>query len=201
MKAKEYNDIKWEDIFYLDSTSPSGLKRIKEVRTPRGGIRHLAGADVGCRAYTLNGKPYAWKLKMSKQAYSVHRVIWVLLHGSIDRDLVVDHLDGNPFNNSIDNLALKTIRHNNQNRAMYITNTSNHTGVCFRTRTDKHGERYSFWTAAWEENGKKRSKFFSVKKYGHDLGRDMAILTREKAIKLLNLGGQMYTDRCRDSSR
>ena len=56
----------------------------------------------------------------------MHRIIM-----NAPKDMIVDHKDGNPFNNTKDNLRLCTRRQNNQNRVANKKNkTSRYKGVC-----------------------------------------------------------------------
>lgn len=42
----------------------------------------------------------------------IHRLVYETFHGEIPSNLTVDHIDGNIYNNSLDNLQLLTIRDN-----------------------------------------------------------------------------------------
>ena len=42
----------------------------------------------------------------------MHRLVWNYFNGSIPKDKVIDHIDGNPSNNNIKNLQLLTHREN-----------------------------------------------------------------------------------------
>lgn len=52
--------------------------------------------------------------KKSKN-YSVHRFIWECFNGPIPDGLEVDHIDGNPMNNKLENLRLGTHKENCNN--------------------------------------------------------------------------------------
>ena len=54
----------------------------------------------------------------------------MLIYGNIDTEMVIDHLDGNPFNNNIKNLSLKTLAGNARNRHKQKDNKTGITGVC-----------------------------------------------------------------------
>jgi len=126
----------------------------------------------------------------------VHRVIWCLLNGNhVDPLLVVDHLDGNPLNNATTNLTLKTVRGNSENRVMSINNSTGYTGVRFRIRQDKNGER-PYFIAMWKPRDQKQmNKAFSVNKHGYETAKALAIAYRNEQITLLNAAGASYTSR------
>lgn len=57
---------------------------------------------------------FHWK---GKDQY-LHRAMWELTRGRIPEGMMVDHIDGNPRNNSIDNLRLATRAENGRNRVI-----------------------------------------------------------------------------------
>lgn len=196
MKIRDYNSVNWKEHFYLDETSPSGLCRLKNVYTPNGGLRYKANTPVGSRHYKVSGKPSSWEVKLGGTIYLAHRIIWILLYGSIDTELVIDHFDGDAFNNSYNNLKLKTARANCQNLSKNISNTSGTTGVHLQSYQKKDGTITKYWMATWHNPPRKiHTKCFPVNKYGYSLAKEMAVLARKEAIENLNLNGQSYTNR------
>ncbi|MBR8343039.1 HNH endonuclease [Burkholderia ambifaria] len=65
----------------------------------------------------------------------VHRLIFLLHHGFLPE--FVDHIDGNPRNNSIENLRAATRHENARNVKTPVTNTSGRKGVYFIKATGK----------------------------------------------------------------
>lgn len=63
----------------------------------------------------------------------VHRVIWAILNDA-HTDLFIDHIDGNPQNNKIENLRAVSNQENLKNARMWSHNTSGLTGVSWDTR-------------------------------------------------------------------
>jgi hypothetical protein len=86
-------------------------------------------AGYATRRHTVNGK---------QKQIRMHRVI---LERMIGRDIQTgefpDHIDGNPLNNSRDNLRLVTRAQNNQNSRMRKDNTSGCKGVNLNKTTNK----------------------------------------------------------------
>lgn len=195
MKPKDYNSIEWSNYFYLDETSPSGLRWKISRSGGSGGRKITSGAIAGTLQKTPVGKPKLWRVGLNGVFYVVHRIIYVLLNGSIRLDLVIDHLDGDGTNNTYQNLVLKSPRANQQNCRLASNNTSGFTGV-YPSFTQKGDTIFYRWIARWsDKNSKTLSKSFSVNKFGYDAALAMAVDYRTSQIKLLNEAGQYYTDR------
>lgn len=64
-----------------------------------------------------------------------------------DRNLIVDHIDGNPLNNQKKNLRICSKLDNTRNRRKYISNTSGYKGVHFQKANSK-------WEASIQINNK-----------------------------------------------
>lgn len=76
-------------------------------RIYKSGERRLAGYS-DARGYRI--------LSVNNKSRFAHRVIWEHVHGPIPDGLEIDHIDGNPKNNSILNLRLVTHTQNMQNQ-------------------------------------------------------------------------------------
>ena len=101
------------DRFYVDSTSPSGLRYVKNGR----------------HAGTKNRRGY-WRVKICGTRYPGHRIVQALRTGKDLAALTVDHLDRNPSNNHIFNLRWATMTEQALNRSS--TNRTGYKGVHFR---------------------------------------------------------------------
>jgi len=75
-----------------------------------------------------------------------HRIAWVISQGSLPIHYI-DHIDGNPENNKIENLRDVTHKINHRNRKMRPDNTSGYTGVTLDKRLGK-------WRANVHINGR-----------------------------------------------
>ena len=70
---------------------------------------------VGQEAGTRYAKGYR-RVYFDGKTHGVHRVIWQMFNGDIPDGMQVDHIDGNPENNKIENLRLVTSQQNAMNR-------------------------------------------------------------------------------------
>jgi len=186
-KTRELDYEFFNKILYYDESSPSGL-RWKVDRISKSGSKILcADKVVGWKQKERNGNFKGWGFKIGRVNYPAHRIIWLLLSGELDSDLVVDHKDGNPLNNKKENLRLKTQADNSRNRRA----TSSSSGVGQRVLPSGVVN----YTAYWTINGVLKSKTFASSKYGHEEAFKMAREVRETKIKELIALGFDYTDR------
>lgn len=96
-----------------------------------------------------------------------HRAIYFLFHKNLP--LIVDHIDGNPSNNAIENLRAATLSQNQMNSKQSVKNTSGRKGVFWHKRAGK-------WTASIRVNDK-------LKHLGVFENFESAVMAREKAEK------------------
>lgn len=176
--------------FKYSENSPSGL--VWTVNQPRGKYNHRIGCPAGSKE-SRNSQPHRWRVKPMgiNKSIAVHRIVWAL-HFPISEDKVIDHIDGNPWNNKIENLRAVDMKTNSRNMKKRVTNISGVTGVHFKRNTSGH----TLWTAIWrEENSKNKSKSFAVEKYGYDEAFRLACEFRKNKIEELRARGFGYTDR------
>lgn len=176
------------EFFYYDEESASGL-RWKRVYGK--GSTAKIGDVVGS-----NDNGY-WRVHALGDHYKGHKIVWALNNNFENQDgLHIDHIDGNPSNNRIENLRLVGREINARNKPMMKNNTSGHTGVCFQNVKTKNGNYVERYVAGWRDiNGKARTKCFSVNVYGYELAEHLAKEYRLHQIDLLNLMDAGYTDR------
>lgn len=160
------------------------------------GVIWKAGKYIGKVAgkrESRNNQNHRWRVTLPGTGVSlaVHRIVWAL-HYNLSTDSVVDHIDGDPWNNRIENLRAVDMKTNSRNMKKRSTNTSGVTGVHFKRNTSGH----TFWTAIWrEEDSKNKSKSFMVEKYGYDEAFRLACEFRKNKIEELKARGFGYTDR------
>ncbi len=130
--------------FYLDESSPSGLRmRIDSgVRNPK--CKRFAGEHAG-----FKDEDGYWIVGIGRCYMKVSRIVWILTNGQIPDGLFVDHKDGNPSNNHPSNLQVIT---NPQNvraiNKLPCTSTSGFMGVSWRPEKQ-------MWRSYFTRNGKR----------------------------------------------
>ena len=82
-------------------------------------------------------------LKINGRMYLAHRIIYLLHHKTLPRYL--DHIDGNRFNNHIENLRSCSLGQNNMNCKKRVSNISGHKNVSYRKNLNK-------WIVEVQEN-------------------------------------------------
>lgn len=180
----------WEEYFYYDETSPTCLRWKIEIRSGRNGNK------VNCRVNDVAGSVQSSNklhsvVSLDGIQYLVHRVIYEMFNGPLTADDVVDHRDGNGWNNRIINLRKTTHEVNMRNCKQRVDNQTGVTGV--HKYLSRHGTYY--YSATWKRSdGKQGSKTFSTTKYGDERAFQLACEYREKMINERNQQGAGYTD-------
>ena len=169
-----------DDWLYYDETSPTCLrwKRDKFVGRYMNVHRLVKDSPAGHEGTRRS------QLMLDNIRYALHHVVWWLFYKQKVNGRVIDHIDGNPFNNKISNLRLVDCALNARNMKMNTTNTSGVTGVSL------HQEKY--WKATWRENKKPKCKYFPIKEEG---SFEKAVEYRKSKIRELNESGYGYTER------
>jgi len=91
---------------------------------------------------------HAVDVTIDKIKYRAHRVIWLLIHKKDPGEMMIDHIDGNPHNNKIDNLRVATAKQNQCNQKIRSDNTSGLKGVSWSAERKK-------WQTGIQVNGKR----------------------------------------------
>jgi len=102
---------------------------------------------------------------------------WHQLFFKYEGGLVADHINNKTFDNRIDNIRIVLAIENNRNRTINSNNTSGKQGV-YHFINKRKGLHY--WKAEIRDNNHKRiSKCFSVKKLGDEEAKRQAIECRK----------------------
>lgn len=198
---RDYNAIDWHSLFYYEPSSKTGLKwKVNRYAGKNNGITcALAGEDAGSiHIDHSKGTEYALVCS-SRKNWFAHRVIWIMHNGYLDPEYVIDHIDGNSLNNSIENLRVVKQKLNNRNASARKDNNTGISGVHFTTAKNKDNPKgYTYATATWYydygDRTQRYCKHFSVVKYGLLPAFAMACKYREQKIAELNANGAGYTD-------
>ena len=103
-------------------------------------------------AFTYVSKGYLTG-RIYNKGYLAHRVIFCLFYGRWPTT-EIDHIDGDPCNNRIENLREVSSSDNSKNMKRMSHNRSGVTGVYYELYTDK-------WCASIESNGERYKKRFT----------------------------------------
>lgn len=176
----------YAEYFAVDSIACSGLARTNAVWTGN----YLKG-KLGSIGYISerNGKKY-WRVKFKNKSIMIHRVIWILVNGDIPDNQIIDHIDGNGLNNSIENLRIISKQLNCKNKTKNKNNTTGQTGVFKFNEDNLNGYR-----AIVRVGTKNKTKRFYNHKLGEQEAFRLACEWRKEQIRLLNEQGAGYTDR------
>lgn len=104
-------------------------------------VKKRNGAKPGDEAGYVNNTGYKM-VRVNYVAYLQHRLIWIM-HGNDPVDCL-DHIDGDPLNNRIENLRSATDSQNNWNAKLKSTNTSGVKGVNWCKKYMRWHGRVSF---------------------------------------------------------
>lgn len=182
--------INWHDYFVLSSDSPTGLRWKYSVRDSKGRLTKIkagmvAGGSSGECDKRLN-------VMLKGKTYKCSRVIKEMLDGIPLENLVVDHCDGDAFNNDVKNLLVKTRTGNMRNCAKHSRNSSGVCGVSFWVNCCG----VTYVKAQWRSlSGYNMTKAFSTKVLGLLPAFNAACEYRKKMITELNAQGAGYTQR------
>lgn len=182
----DYNSVDWDFYFQLSEDSPSGLLWKNSAKPKRN------GKVAGCKNFNSRTKePHMWRVNCQGKSWAVHRIIFIMLYGQLTDNLIIDHMDGNPFNNSISNLRVCHQVSNTQNRRKSSKNSTGFTGCSITS----NGQGRTYVTAFVRYKNKQISERFNIEDLGYDKALEKAIEARKRLITELNKLGAAYTQR------
>ena len=103
-------------------------KELRKISSYRDGL--LYRNDTGSCMGGIGVDGY-WKIKIKGKSYLAHRLIWLHAFGEWPKE-EIDHIDGNPSNNRLENLRIASHKQNCGNRRKNKNNTSGYSGVKYR---------------------------------------------------------------------
>lgn len=109
--------------------------------------RKSPSVDLSKKAGSASSTDRYLRLMVNKQSYKVHRLVFMLHHGYMPK--YIDHINGNTFDNRIENLREATYNQNNQNASIRKDNSSGIKGVYWHKITGK-------WSASCQVDNKRK---------------------------------------------
>jgi hypothetical protein len=76
----------------------------------------------------VNSQGYC-QVEVFNKNFMLHRIIYEMHNGTIPTGFQIDHIDGNPLNNKIENLRICTQIENRQNSKLSKNNTTGYRGI------------------------------------------------------------------------
>lgn len=192
--ALQIDQEMFSKVFEYSANSPTGLIYKFCAKIP-GRAEIVHGTHAGTYGYTnRNGVqvPHMIRVRFRGKLYPVHRVIWTLLRGLIPKDFVIDHLDGNPFNNKIENLRCIDSHENTRNAKRRVDNKTGVNGV--REMSNGTGNEY-IYASYYDHNKKIIGKCWSLLSHTEDEAVMLAKMWRQNELKILAENGIVFTER------
>jgi hypothetical protein len=103
---------------------------------------------VGKKVFTSRDDDGYLRVRLFGRSYPAHRVIWALHYGKWPEGQI-DHINGDPADNRIENLRDVSHAENGRNQRLHRTNTSGFAGVNWRARSRR-------WLASITVNGRRK---------------------------------------------
>lgn len=145
--------MNYKELFEYDPASGTLTWRIRAMLNFRD-KRHMnawnarfAGTLAG-KVERVKGEPRRIVVKIWDRKHGAHRVIWQMINGPIEEGLMIDHVDGDPTNNRLENLRLATNSQNQLNRRRKVNATHDLKGISFEQGRKKP------WKAGLRIDGK-----------------------------------------------
>jgi hypothetical protein len=91
-------------------------------------IRLSTGVATGVHWRKSKYHKYGWIDLPKRKRVQLHRAVFAVVHGRWPTDQI-DHIDGDPTNNRVENLREVSGLENQRNMKRYTNNTSGYTGV------------------------------------------------------------------------
>lgn len=132
-KLLRYEDGKliWNEVSVEDQMEIGVAKRERSALTRN---TKYANKEAGHLFKTSSGTE-SIQIRILGKSYYAHRVVYKLLKN--EEPDIIDHINGNPTDNRIENLRSVDNQTNLRNCKLFSTNTSGHVGVSWNKSNDK----------------------------------------------------------------
>ena len=172
-KKENYDYALLSKYFRVDETSPSGVSWIE---SPKG---RFINSHAGYKAKPPKGRITYWRVRLGNKGLFAHRIICTLLYGNIPEDRVVDHIDGNGLNNSVDNLRVVPVAINSRNVRL-PKDKAEKTEVfgVSKVYQKQKGKIYEYFRANYKGQNGVCQKQFSIEKLGEEMAFFLALCWR-----------------------
>jgi hypothetical protein len=183
--TKELDYETFNQKFFIDETSPSGLRFKIDVYAGKNycSLSNAKNSVAGVKI--VDG---SWSITHEKRPVKVHRIVYLLANKKIDSSKVIDHINGNPSDNTIMNLREVSCKENRRNLKIDKRNLTGATGVSLHSNN-------TYRSSVTDLKGVRLTKSFSSSKYGEEEAFRLACQWRKEQIEQLNADGAGYTDR------
>jgi len=118
------------------------------------------------------------QIQIGSKRHMAHRLAWLYVFGEFP-NFEIDHINGDPDDNRINNLRLATRKQNMENRKLHVNNTSGHRGITWHrnkweARVSHHGKRIHVGNFNNLQDAVSAAKAAREQLFTHDHGRDAA---------------------------
>lgn len=184
-----FRNSKWSDIFEYEDG-----KVYWKIDIYRGHNNKVRCCEKGKQLnYYIDKRGYVIVTSGISDGFNkrLHRIIYELCNDLvINENMEIDHIDGDKENNNINNLRMVKREVNVRNKKIYKNNNTGIGGV----HLSSNSTRYSTFVMV---DGKRKTKSYSINKYGKEKAFELVVSWREKEIQKLNeiFGEDGYTER------
>lgn len=177
---RDYSVVNWKDIFEYNELSETGL------------VLKSSNKTVGRLPSKIDfeNKRIGYILTFDGKRWLVHRIIAIVLGNDINGK-IIDHIDGNPFNNKKNNIRVVDQTVNTRNKKKQSNNTSGLTGIGFY----KFYKQKEYVCATVKVNRKTKIKRFSILKLGLIPAICLAIQWRLENLRKIEKDGKLFSKR------
>lgn len=98
----------------------------------------LAGKEAGVKSFRRGGAPVFIAIGVGGRKRTAHRVIWEMHYGPTPNGMAIDHVNGDPFDNRLDNLRTCDTKQNLSNRGATKASSTGLKGVYLTTNKKRY---------------------------------------------------------------